>query len=257
MGRFATAPGFKRRRAFPVARVTDGDGKSAFGARITCGECGDYSDHPGRGDIDNEVYFERHGWFVGKNEKRDRCPRCRRKAVRNSPAKVVSHQSDAPNFAYPKVEDMTEAKQAQPSREVSREMSREDGRLLSRAIEDHWEDTSACYKLGWSDQRIAADMSVSVDWVKTIRERDFGGSGDEPGLAAFIAEQVVIKREIGELSTLLNMNEKDLQSGTMFQHELARKMEGYRNGHRRLLERIEKMDGIAAELRNQSAQRGR
>lgn len=246
----ARVGGRKRRREFEVARLQDGEGKSTFAARITCAECGSYSDHPGRGNVDNEVFFERHGWLVGRGPDRDRCPNCRRKAAtfRKSVVELAEIKT--------RVEDMTDIK-PQASREASREMSREDGRLLSRAIEDHWDDTAACYKIGWSDQRIAGDMSVAVDWVKAIRERDFGGTGDEPGLALFLAEQVAVKREIGELSTLLEMAAKDLNAGTMFQHELARKMDGYRNGHRRLLERVEKMDGIADTLRNQNAQRGR
>ena len=247
----ARLAGWKRRREFPVARHTDGEGKSTFAARITCGSCGAYSDNSGRGNIDNEVFFERHGWLVAKSADRDRCPACRRNAARGR-AQAFGEVVKRVDEIMSKIAD---AKQGEASPEKSREMSREDGRLLSRAIEDHWQESSSSYALGWSDQKIAADMSVPVEWVKTIRERDFGGSGDEPGLALFLAEQVAVRREIGELTTVLGMNEKDLQSGTMFQHELARKMEGYRNGHRRLLERIEKMDAIAAELRAQQGKR--
>lgn len=245
----ARLAGWKKRVEFPVVRHQDGEGKSTFAARITCGSCGNYSDNSGRGNIDNEVFFERHGWLIGKNRERDRCPACRRNAARG--------RATAFGEVVKRVDQiMTEIQKTKPqaSPEVSREMSREDGRLLSRTIEDHWQDSSSSYALGWSDQKIAEDLSVPLDWVKTIRERDFGGSGDEPGLALFLAEQVAVKREIGELTTVIGMAQKDLESGTMFQHELARKMEGYRNGHRRLLERIEKMDGIAAELRAQANQ---
>lgn len=243
-------PGWKRRIEFPVVRLVDGEGKNSFAARITCGQCGSYSDNPGRGNIDNEVFFERHGWLIGKNRDRDRCPACRRKSAQvraRSFGEVVKRVDEI----------MTNIKQQaaqvspEASHETSREMSREDGRLLSRAIEDHWDEQSTSYQIGWSDKRIADDMSVPVDWVKTIRERDFGGTGDEPGLALFLAEQIAVKREIGELTTVLGMAQKDLESSTAFQGELARKMEGYRNGHRRLLERIEKLDVIVVTLQKE------
>lgn len=242
--------GWKRRRDFPVERRVDGDGNVSFAARITCGACGSYSDHAGRGDIDNEVYFNRHGWLVGKNADRDRCPACRRKSANG--------RTRAFGEVVKRVDEiMTEIKAAKPqaspeaSPDTSREMSREDGRLLSRAIEDHWDEGQTSYQMGWSDKRIADDMSVPVDWVKAIRERDFGGTGDEPGLALFLAEQIAVKREIAELNTVLAMAQKDLESGTMFQSELARKMDGYRNGHRRLLERIEKLDVIVVTLQKE------
>lgn len=249
-GKFSGA-GWKKRVEFPVVRHQDGSGASTFAARITCGACGSYSDNSGRGNIDNEVFFERHGWLIGKNRDRDRCPACRRKSAQGR-ARAFGQVIERVDEIMTKIQEAKpQAVQAspEPSPDTSREMSREDGRLLSRTIEDHWDEGATTYKIGWSDQRIADDLSVPLDWVKAIRERDFGGTGDEPGLALFLAEQVAVKREIGELNTVLAMAQKDLESSTMFQHELARKMDGYRNGHRRLLERIEKLDVIVVTLK--------
>jgi hypothetical protein len=240
-----TIAGWKRRRDFPVVRVALGDGFMKA-AQITCAQCAATLEYAGsRGHQDNETYFVRHGWLVGGQADRDYCPACARKALsRGGRLKALA---DLSNVLESKGEIMS-AKVVELPPQASREMSREDGRLLSRAIEDHWDEATTGYQIGWSDKRIADDMSVSIDWVRGIRERDFGGTGDEPGLALFLAEQVSVKREIGELSTLLGMAEKDLSAGTMFQTELARKMDGYRNGHRRLLDRVEKMDALALQL---------
>lgn len=243
MGRLASKPD---RRRFEVVRLPGEDGRSIFAARIVCGSCGSYSDHATTG-INNDTYFERHGWLVGKNASRDRCPACRRNAARGR-ATAFGEVIKRVDEIMTKIQEKPEP-QAAASPEVSREMSREDGRLLSRTIEDHWDEQSTSYKIGWSDQRVADDLSVPPGWVKAIRERDFGGNGEEPGLALFLAEQVAVKREIGELNTVMSMVTKDLENSTMFQQELARKMDGYRNGHRRLLERIEKIDGLVITIK--------
>jgi hypothetical protein len=226
-----TGHGWKRRRAFLLFSRPDESGRMVKQARITCATCGASYHHLRRGTMDSAEYFTRRGWEVGNNEKHDRCPAC----IENAKGKVV-------NMA-----DHKKAESAAPA-EGERTMTRDEGRILSRTIEDHWDEAGGCYQIGWSDTKLAADNGVPAEWVKAIRERDFGGTGEDPTFALFVAQQLEVKREMSALSTALAMTSQKLEESTMWTTELARKMDGYRNTARRIIDRVEALEKIADRI---------
>lgn len=211
-------------RDFPMVPMLDGDGRTLKGFRITCAECGATEQRLRSNAYPGEL-FAKVGWEVGNNERHDRCPAC----------------------VKGKVIHMAEHKKPEPATERTT-MSREDARLLSRTIEDHWDEVNGCYQMGWSDTKLADDAGVPIDWVKAIRERDFGGTGEDPTLVAFVAAQVEVKREAQALVSALQLATAKLEESTMWHTELARKMEGYRNTARRLVERTEGLEEIAHKI---------
>lgn len=215
----------------PVTGVT----RKAY--RIICADCGAIEQRQ-RSNAPADDMFRKQGWEVGNNERHDRCPAC----VKGKVIVMADHKKDEP------AKVVLKAVQPQP-----KEMSREDGRLISRSIEDHWDETNACYQMGWSDRKLADDLSVPLDWVKDIRERDFGGTGDDPTVIQFIAAQIEIKSEMAALSTLVEMASKDMKTTTAYHTELTSKLDGYLRGHRRLLERVESLEQIASTVQARKA----
>lgn len=227
--------GWKRMRTFLMVRRRDGGGRLVKYAQIACIDCGEVGLHLKRGNQDSQRWFERHGWHVGNNAAHDRCAACTAFAKRKV-IKMSDHKPAPPPMAVVTTPDKPMLMPA-------------DRRVISRSVEDHWNEANACYEMGWSDAKMADHLGVPVDWVKEVRTLDFGGSGDDPTVETFIATHVEIRKEMAALSTLINMATKDLSSSTMFHNELAKKLEGYRNGHRRLLDKVERLDQIVATLK--------
>lgn len=227
-----------RDRVFDFIKVID-DGRPSSGLQIVCAECGETSLFKQAGERRRpptaaSQYFRNHGWAVAKTRSGDLCPACieaKRKVV-----KMSDHK-----------------RPEQP--EQQRSMSRDDGRVLSRAIEDHWDETGVCYQPGWSDVRMAEEMGTPLEWVKAIRERDFGGVGEDPGLLAFMAEQASIRVALTDLTSQLEQTTKALAASAAWAREALarmdedeRKLDGYRKAHNRLFERVTKLGEAADAL---------
>lgn len=219
---------------FPVVNRPGADGRASWQAQITCASCGMTYHHARGGALNSEDYFRRKGWEVGKTLSKCFCPLCieaRRKVV--------------------KMSDHVKPPAVEPAEQ--RSISREDGRLLSRAIEDHWDEASKHYTPGWSDVKLAAEMGVPIDWVKMIRERDFGGVGDDPGVERLIAELAPLKTELSDLQALgeeLTTTAAAFES-THIEHakKMALRLESYREKHNALATKVHKLGEIAAQLR--------
>jgi hypothetical protein len=223
-------PGWKQLREFPTVRRPDGSGRLTFQAQIICVGCGRTFHHLKRGMIESADYFKRKGWEVGNNADHDRCPDCA--DAKGKVVKMADHKKPEPV-----------AEEAQ-----QRTLTREDGRLLSRAIEDHWDDAHKVYRTGWSDVKLATSMGAPVDWVKAIRERDFGGTGEDPGLMAFLAEQVSIRMDLRDLHGQLEASTL-LHNGLLEElADLGRKIEAYRKSHGRLFDKVTRLDEQAQKL---------
>lgn len=222
-------------RAFPMVPLKDEAGRQFKAFRITCTDCGAEAVRR-RSNVFADDLFRRMGWEIGNNESNDRCPACigKRRVI-----KMSDHKPAA----------------AAPEATGERTMTRDDGRILSRLIEDHWDEANACYRLGWSDVKLAEANGVPVDWVRQIRERDFGGTGEDPTLTAFIAGQIEVKREMAMLTSALDMTKAKLEETTIFHTEITRKLDGYRNTARRLIERVEGLEKIAGDVAKQPAKR--
>lgn len=143
--------------------------RSAAGLRrhfvIRCSKCrdsdfilaapGDAAGHP---TIAKK--FQRAGWTVGARAGGDLCPDCTAKAP------------------HPKIEDLpmvkviptpAEPKPPTPSPAASARIAE-----LYMMLDDGYDRAGQCYRPGFSDGKIAADLSLAVDFVAKRREQDFG-----------------------------------------------------------------------------------
>jgi hypothetical protein len=215
-----------KKRSFKVVSRPDESGKPVWQAEIICAECGFTFHHSRRGSLDDDVYFRNRGWEVGRTEGNDYCPECLGK-------RKVVHMSDH-----------TKKPEA-----VKTEMSREDGRLIFKAIESRWDDNRERYQSGWSDAKIAEKEGVSVEWVKIIRERDYGGAGEDPELVDFIAEQVTLKKESDDLHKHF---QELVTSAANIRQELDkhdRLAESYRDKMTKLASKVHSLTEVATKLK--------
>lgn len=218
-------------RRYQMIPIKGEDGRMVKGHRIICAKCQRMQDIK-RSNLRPDEGFRKIGWFVGHNEQHDFCPVCIESETKGK--KVINMADHKPTAA------------AQPTPAPA--IPREDGRLISRSIEEHWNEPQACYQIDWSDVKLAEHLGVDVSWVKTIRERDFGGTGEDPNIQVFIASQIDIRRDIGALTTQIGMIEDKLKNTAAVQHEAETTLNHYRNGHRRLLERVEQLNKIAETI---------
>lgn len=71
-------------------------------------------------------------------------------------------------------------------------------RLIYQALEDYYDDTKKAYRPGWSDVKIARELDVSPEFVRTIREESFGPISAPPELADLMAEAATIRADFAE-----------------------------------------------------------
>lgn len=142
-------------RTFPLTSIIH-DGKARTGVKIKCSICSREESLVMVGTASASAHwlpskFEQKGWVVGKTARDDICPACREQSKLSRPA----------------------AKAATPPRS----MSREDKRLIFGKIDSVYLDEKRGYETGWSDKRVADDLGVPLDWVRTLREDSFGPEG--------------------------------------------------------------------------------
>lgn len=68
-------------------------------------------------------------------------------------------------------------------------------RIAFSLLEDHYDDTNCKYDEGWSDQKIATETGLSVDYVAQTREEAFGPIVD-PAIAEAEAKLVAIEQKL-------------------------------------------------------------
>jgi hypothetical protein len=142
--------------------------------RIRCGKCGevDYvtaapgtrSQHPTIGKR-----FRRAGWTVGAKEAGDRCPACSASAAPTAkfPKDLPMIKTTTPGLAV--TATTTANPPAVPTPPAAMKITE-----VYMALSGAYDLAARGYKSGWSDERIARDLSVSVELVAKRREQDFG-----------------------------------------------------------------------------------
>jgi hypothetical protein len=151
------------------------DGGSRQGAyHITCSGCGataEVANNQEGKSLPEEIVakkFRQKGWDVGHRPQKDKCPACqskRRKGMRYTVDKnlrVDVKQPQRPILTIVKKEPAVAT------------LSREDRRIILAKLNEAYQDESQGYRPGWSDQRVADDLGVAVEWVQLLREENFG-----------------------------------------------------------------------------------
>ena len=156
----------------PIEILTKG---GAQVARIECVQCGSRCEwqYPTRMPPEGiKKYFNAHGWSL---RNRTTCPDCMKsKKERKQMATVTPINPDpTPSF---------DAKAAR--------------REAHDLIAITFDISAGQYKDDYSDQRIAIETGVAVDWVKQRREDDFGPL-KEPG------ELSVMRKELAEVEAVV------------------------------------------------------
>ncbi len=136
--------------------------------------------------------FEAMGWNTDKGRRdRDFCPACAKAKFhprKESSVKMATTTDDprtatfAGETAAPRpvlVPDAplstAQALEAAPGPPMARgELSRDDRRVVFAKLNEVYIDENTGYSVGWGDRRVANDLGVPVEWVKTVRDANFG-----------------------------------------------------------------------------------
>ncbi len=106
------------------------------------------------------------GWVLGNN--RATCPEHGKKEKPVTEPKTLAEQLEP---AVSTAQRSDAAKRAK--------------RMIYMALEDYYDDAKHCYKQGQSDAKIADDHGVSVEFVRKIREEDFGPLAEPAEITEF------------------------------------------------------------------------
>lgn len=223
---------YRRKRQFPVISIKSEDGRTHHRPVIRCIDCGTKETAVRNGSVNDDELFRKKGWEVGRTETHDYCPMCVK--ARNTKEKVV------------KMED--HVKKNGEAAAPSPVMSKEDGRIISRLIEDRWDEASACYKPGWSDAKLAEEVGRPVEWIRQRRELDFGGTGEDPGIVDFLKAQVALNTDLAGLRTEMDQLAGSVSELASLNQKVQRQLEKYRDGHNALATKATRLQEVAGKL---------
>jgi hypothetical protein len=160
-------------RSWPLRPLTGnaGDGPRGPHYRIVCGKCGDddfvSAQDMGATHPNIARKFARAGWLIGATTAADRCPACAGPSAAKTVSKglpmVKTPPATAPLPALPGVAVVT------PSPAAAMKITE-----VYMALSDAYDLAARGYRAGWTDERIARDLGVSVELVAKRREQDFG-----------------------------------------------------------------------------------
>lgn len=222
---------FRKTRQFPTLSVRGEDGRTHLRPLIQCAICHTRETAVRNGSLNDDELFVKKGWEVGKSNAFDYCPGCiREREAKKKVVKMEDHVKNNGTATAPGV------------------MSKEEGRILSRLIEDRWDEAAVRYRPGWSDAKLAAEVGKPVAWVKERRELDFGGTGEDPGVVDFIAEQVKLDTEMQGLRSLMEELAGSVSELGSQHDKVQRLLEKYRDGHNALATKAQRLTEVAKGL---------
>lgn len=188
--------------------------RTPYALRIWCSRCGRNEVVPLRGGVHTvqqslaDKIFQRKGWLIGRRRKQDICPECiqRERDERNARRTAINAKTD-PTIAdiWPTKDNIITLKPVEPKPmniaappsnpvvativpQPPREMSRSDKRIIFNKLEEVYIDENTGYSSGWSDQRVAVDLGVPIEWVRSLRDENFGPEGHSPEAKALFDE---------------------------------------------------------------------
>ncbi|WP_336801677.1 hypothetical protein [Kaistia sp. MMO-174] len=180
-------PSLKSRHFDPITVPAEAGRRRVH--RITCGGCGATNDVSANTECGSRAHsdllkiWRRGGWTIGPNPRRDRCPGCssahrRTKRARAIPIPEVG-MSTAPNEPAPAGNgDGRAAPRLVSVADIPRTPSFDDRRIINAKLEEVYLDEKRGYGPGWTDQKVADDLSVPRKWVEIQREANFGPARD-------------------------------------------------------------------------------
>jgi hypothetical protein len=193
--------------------------RTPYALRIWCHQCGRNEVIPLRGGVHTvqqslaDKMFQRHGWLIGRRRKFDTCPDCvqRERDERNA-RRIAAEVRPTIADVWPtkKETNVVELKAIpmiaapQPVIDEPRTMTRLDKRIIFSRLEEVYVDEHTGYSSGWSDQRVATELGIPLDWVRTLRDENFGPEGHSPEAKALFEEaRKLLEQARGEREALL------------------------------------------------------
>lgn len=177
------------------------------GLSITCASCGKVQKvFSSKGGGMNHTHaaqkFRELGWAVGGSSKADKCPACLGKLASHKPQEEPTKEVIKAFAELPKIiKDNAPA----PSPSPPASMSRSDKRIIFAKLNDVYRDEKTGYQPGWSDAKVATDLGVPVEWVKEIRDEDFGPAVDGKSVLAEIRGRMAeVTAKFSALDNLLD-----------------------------------------------------
>jgi hypothetical protein len=223
------------KQRFFVPDTTEHEGKWIRGHRIQCNACQyiekvktNTSQTGGAGSDDSVIMrrvqdkFETLGWFVGKREQDDLCPKC---AGRTSLSDLVA------------TDILAEVVLTSKPNGSGRDLTREERRIIILKLQDVYVDEATGYSAMWTDVRVARDLNVPIEWVAHLREENFGPLNDNPEVRNLATEMHTladdvkhksgeVQRLVANMSTLFDEARKmqsEIQQIAQRMHQLEKK----------------------------------
>lgn len=152
-------------------------------------------------------WFRDKGWGVGGGPRADLCP-----THLNGLAQTPAHSADAVQVAvheninaHPAPDMRTTAPAPPPFNEVfqktdpveePKQMTRMDRRVIIAKLNDLYVDEATGYRDDWNDAMVAKDLGAPIEWVREIRDENFGPHRNE----RYVAIETVVMGVMGEIA---------------------------------------------------------
>jgi hypothetical protein len=216
---------------FTYGKVKYGDEKLVRGITVRCGYCYATDDIPVNGfsttsgiDDSQELRFitrklENMGWKVGRTPSQHRCPKCYT-AIKVSSARKREEATVAEK-STPENKVVTLTPGSPPSDQ--RPMTRDDRRIIFEKLNEVYVGEKVGYAPGWTDHKVASDLGVPRNWVRLIRDENFGEEFDNEEIRNLLneAKQVLaetriaaaaVEKQVIELKRLSGISDRLLKS---------------------------------------------
>jgi hypothetical protein len=211
---------------FESCHVKHGDDNHAPGIRVKCGKCGNvlyqYVNRNVKGPPDDAAIvrkvverLESLGWRIGNNISHHRCPVCVSRAAQMRAVHAGRPENKLMAAALAAEKNGNVVDLPVPPAVVShdntsgipdvskREMSRPDRRVILLKLQDVYVDEKSGYKTPWTDLKVAEDLGIPIEWVRQLREENFGVVATNPQIEAVLTEGRAWRHEFAEVAGVL------------------------------------------------------
>lgn len=200
------------RREFATTRTERAPGKFSHSFVLVCG----HNDCPARQHIffnaglgtPREAVrqkFQQKGWEVDTHDASgDRCP-LHKNSNGHSAIRLITKPKPAGTVDTSKAVARLTAPAAQPKETrpmttvtpfvSTAQPSISDRRLIFSKLNDVYVDEKHGYKGEWDDSSVAKDLGVTVEWVRSIREQNFGPLNGNGELREMVAKAKALSTE--------------------------------------------------------------
>lgn len=201
-----------KERLFPTTKKFD-NGMIYVGATIKCSKCDKHADYfKGSGSITPNYAakeFGRMGWIVGGSHRADLCPACaaslRSKPVLKDFAQIQTVKDEPVTVTLvPPVEVKPVGIETIVQPAAPAELDKTSRRLILSKLNDVYEDETLGYRDDWTDAKVATDLGVPVEWIKELRDDNFGPETNAAMRAAVVSSVTADAEALNRLIVLID-----------------------------------------------------